>query len=74
MAKAGNISYKRPVISDQIIARSVLPSKEALASFREELLANGKASMEINGTMMHDAEKVACIYTIDVCAYRPRPK
>ena len=74
VAKAGSITYKRPVMSAQIVARSVLPSEEALHGFQAELVACGKASIEITGLVMHDAEKVACEYATVVCAYRPRPK
>jgi thioesterase domain-containing protein len=73
VAKAGRIRYQRPCTTDCIVARSVLPPAEALAAFRKELEATGKAFIEVSGCVMQN-DKVACEYTIEVCGFRPRAK
>ena len=54
-----------------IVARSVLPSDAELAAFRATLEANGKAFVDICGEVCVE-EKVACEYSITVCAFKPR--
>ena len=72
VAKAGRIQYKRPVTAARIVAKSILPSEAALARFRSDLEASGKASVEVVGTILGPDGRVACEYAIDVCGFRPR--
>lgn len=81
VAKAGSITYRRPVTSETIVATSELPSDEILGRFRTELLREGKASVEIHGRVLQAGEqtgvgerkeKVAVEYSAVVCAFLPR--
>lgn len=72
VAKSGSVQYKRPVTTSRICAKSVLPSAEALANFRRDLEAKGKAVVVISGCVLGAEEKVACEYQIEVCAFLPR--
>jgi len=70
VAKAGSISYRRPVKGERIIARSQLPAEPALREFAHGLRSAGKASCQIGGVVLGDADgKPACEYSIEVCAY-----
>jgi thioesterase domain-containing protein len=72
VARSGTIQYKRPV-SHRIVAVSVLPEDEQILDrFAKELSDKGKAFMDVSGTIRTGDGKVACEYTIEVCAYEPR--
>ena len=73
VAKSGKIDYKKPVTSDFIVARSVLPSDEELSRFRAALEESGKAFCTISGSVAVE-ERTHVVYEIEVCAFRPRAK
>ena len=74
VAKAGNIEYKRPLRTETFIARSTLPSRGDLEIFRATLEREGKAFLDVKGRVVcvPDDEKTYCLYSIEVCAFRPR--
>ena len=73
VAKSGRIAYKRPIRAPSIVARSVLPTAEALRAFRATLEAEGKAVIDVRGEMCVEGDaREHCEYSIEVCAFRPR--
>ena len=68
--KSAQISYKKPVVGSHIVAQSVLPRKEA-DQFWSLLLHNGKANLDIRGTIMQN-DKPAVEYSALLCAFRAK--
>eukprot|EP00966_Prymnesium_polylepis_P120767 2790540-Prymnesium_polylepis.1 len=74
VAKAGSIQYRRPVVSESIVAESVLPSLAEMDRFLTTLQTSGKATVEVCGRVMQSEDKVAVEYKVELCAFLPRPK
>ena len=84
VARSATIRYRRPVTSSMIIARSVLPEAHTLIEFQSQLQSTDKAMVHIHGTVMQQSadnqkdengnpiQVVACEYSVECCAYRPR--
>eukprot|EP00934_Nitzschia_sp_Nitz4_P006735 Nitzschia sp. Nitz4//scaffold442_size7113//5851//6585//NITZ4_009163-RA/size7113-processed-gene-0.5-mRNA-1//1//CDS//3329552032//6725//frame0 len=58
VARSATIRYRRPVKTPWIVASSVLPKVDALASFRKNLETNGKAVLVVSGTVQQPDAKV----------------
>lgn len=75
VAKAANIQYRKPVTTENIVAKSYLPSEKEMNDFVKRLEAQGKATITVSGTIQvpkGDALITACEYAVECCAYRPR--
>ena len=72
VAKRGRIEYKRPAKSERIVARSWLPPAEELDAFRQTLEREGKAFIDVEGSVLSSDGKICCEYSVNVCAFRPR--
>ena len=79
VAKSATIRYRKPVRSDWIVARSILPPPEELTAFRETLATKGKATTTVSGRIALDLEDtgsaapvIACEYDVVLCAYLPK--
>lgn len=82
VARSATIRYRRPVTSQTIIAKSVLPDQDAftLEAFCEQLERTGKATLNVPGTIILQKDAadgvgvVACEYSVECCAYTPNQK